>query len=116
MPEPFLPSVELATPLRIFQQERDMGQNIVIIPYPDIRAGKPITGQPTSSSNVTYNIDASSTANVYAPFASQMDWDIAKWAKLRGLSSTAFTDLLSIDGVHDSAKYTFDCGTHIDIG
>ncbi|KAG2119699.1 uncharacterized protein F5147DRAFT_742050 [Suillus discolor] len=27
-----------------------------------------------------------------------MDWDIAKWAKLHGSSSTAFTDLLKIDG------------------
>ncbi|KAG1884424.1 hypothetical protein F4604DRAFT_1878757 [Suillus subluteus] len=41
------------------------------------------------------------TENPYAPFHSQMDWEIARWAKLRGPSSTAFSDLLSIDGVSE---------------
>ncbi|KAG1838880.1 hypothetical protein F4604DRAFT_1941106 [Suillus subluteus] len=30
-----------------------------------------------------------------------MDWDIAKWAKLHGASSTALTDLLEIDGLSE---------------
>ncbi|KAG2124273.1 hypothetical protein BD769DRAFT_1628794 [Suillus cothurnatus] len=38
--------------------------------------------------------------NIYAPFASKLDWDIACWAKLRGSSSTAFTELVSIEGKH----------------
>jgi hypothetical protein len=33
------------------------------------------------------------------PFISKMDWEIARWAKLRGPGSTAFSELLSIDGV-----------------
>lgn len=37
--------------------------------------------------------------DVWAPFASEVDWKIAKWAKLCGTGSTAFTDLLSIEGV-----------------
>jgi hypothetical protein len=37
--------------------------------------------------------------NPYAPFGSKMEWEIAKWAKLRGPSSTAFTELMAIDGV-----------------
>jgi hypothetical protein len=28
-----------------------------------------------------------------------MDWKVAHWAKLRGPGSTAFSDLLNIDGV-----------------
>jgi hypothetical protein len=28
-----------------------------------------------------------------------MEWDIARWAKLRGPSSTAFTELMNIPGV-----------------
>jgi hypothetical protein len=35
----------------------------------------------------------------WAPFTSRMDWEIAQWAKIRGSTSTAFTDLLAIDGV-----------------
>ena len=37
--------------------------------------------------------------NLFAPFRSKLDWDMARWAKLRGPSSTAFSELLAIDGV-----------------
>jgi hypothetical protein len=37
--------------------------------------------------------------NPYAPFQSELEWRIARWAKLRGPSLTAFTELMSIDGV-----------------
>ncbi|THG94848.1 hypothetical protein EW026_g6702 [Hermanssonia centrifuga] len=43
--------------------------------------------------------DINNQKNIYAPFASKLDWQTARWAKLRGPGSTAFTDLLSIDGV-----------------
>jgi hypothetical protein len=42
--------------------------------------------------------------NPYYPFLSKVDWEFAKWAKLRGPSSTATTELLGIDGVF---KYFF---------
>lgn len=37
--------------------------------------------------------------NPWAPFSSQTDWEVARWAKLRGPGSTSFSELLSIDGV-----------------
>jgi len=40
-----------------------------------------------------------SSPNVHEPFSTQIEWEIARWAKLRGPSSTAFTELLAIDGV-----------------
>ncbi|KAG1844739.1 hypothetical protein C8R48DRAFT_617813 [Suillus tomentosus] len=36
---------------------------------------------------------------VWAPFTSHIDYEVARWAKLRGQGSTAFSDLLNIDGV-----------------
>jgi hypothetical protein len=36
---------------------------------------------------------------IYAPFSSELEWDIAQWAKKRGPSSTALTELLQIKGV-----------------
>jgi hypothetical protein len=36
---------------------------------------------------------------VWAPFTSQLNYEVARWAKLRGQGSTAFSDLLNIDGV-----------------
>ena len=38
--------------------------------------------------------------NIWHPFQSQRDWDFARWAKNRGPSSTAVTELLAIDGVN----------------
>jgi hypothetical protein len=37
--------------------------------------------------------------NMWYPFQSQRDWDFAQWAKNRGPSSTAVTELLAFDGV-----------------
>ncbi|KAI0039030.1 hypothetical protein FA95DRAFT_1504731 [Auriscalpium vulgare] len=45
--------------------------------------------------------------NPYAPFASKLEWEIAKWAKMRGPTSTAFTELLKIEGVIDALKLSF---------
>ena len=35
----------------------------------------------------------------WAPFSTRMEWEIARWAKLRGPSSTALSELLKIGGV-----------------
>lgn len=39
----------------------------------------------------------------WAPFTSRLDWEVAKWAKLRGTGATAVSELLSIDGVCSSS-------------
>ncbi|PCH41885.1 hypothetical protein WOLCODRAFT_89528 [Wolfiporia cocos MD-104 SS10] len=45
--------------------------------------------------------------NIWAPFSSRMDWEIARWEKLQGPSSTAFSDLLAIDGVVEALGLTY---------
>ena len=35
----------------------------------------------------------------YEPFSSKLDWEIARWAKMRGPGSNALTELLNIEGV-----------------
>lgn len=37
--------------------------------------------------------------SIWAPFTSRIDYEVARWAKLRGQGSTAFSDLLDIEGV-----------------
>lgn len=37
--------------------------------------------------------------NPYAPFGSKLEWELGKWAKLRGPGETAFTELLKIEDV-----------------
>lgn len=72
--------------------------------YPSSLAGKPIrstadaNNKPSGNASYAQKIPESDT-NIYAPFASQMDASLAQWAKLRGVSSTAFSEMLEIPGV-----------------
>ncbi|KAG2059405.1 hypothetical protein BDR06DRAFT_1003517 [Suillus hirtellus] len=45
--------------------------------------------------------------NPYALFNSQVDWEVARWAKLCGLTLTKFLDLLSINGVHEKLGLSY---------
>jgi hypothetical protein len=49
--------------------------------------------------NSSYQDDLFNNTTPWAPFTSQIDWEVARWAKLCGPSSTAFSDLLKIEGV-----------------
>ena len=65
--------------------------------HPDHQAGAPI--KKTQSADVNYRTALDNSSNPWAPFLSQVDWEIAKWAKLWGAGSTSFSDLLAIEGV-----------------
>ncbi|KAG2047073.1 hypothetical protein BDR06DRAFT_985326 [Suillus hirtellus] len=45
--------------------------------------------------------------NIYAPFTSKLDWEMARWAKLQGSSSTAFSELVSIEGLSEKIGLSF---------
>jgi len=45
------------------------------------------------------NDDMAAVQSVWAPFVSQYDWQVAHWAKMCGLTSSAMTDLLAIGEV-----------------
>ena len=71
-----------------------------VVPFPGGLAGAPLSEPPSESSYETFQaeVDANGT-NPYAPFVSRMDWEVARWAKMRGPGSTALTELLNIDDV-----------------
>lgn len=78
--------------------ERRIGGGTIITDYPDPLAGKPLRTDDTVYSNYKKDIE-NAEDNIYAPFTSKREWEIARWAKLRGPGSTALSDLLKIDGV-----------------
>ena len=74
------------------------GSTIVIDQFPFGSPGAPIPGVPEGFS--TYqSCMASHPDSIWAPFLSECDWEFARWAKMRGPTSTAVTDLLAIPGV-----------------
>ena len=65
--------------------------------YPNARAGQPLSREETRDSGYASALGGGD--NPWAPFNSKKDWEIARWAKLRGMGSTSFSELLAIDGV-----------------
>ncbi|KAG2148846.1 hypothetical protein DEU56DRAFT_909161 [Suillus clintonianus] len=91
-------------------QAHAQGQHgCVVVAYPDPRAGRIINQANCRAANVEYGAHLSNAErdNVYHPFASKMDWEVARWAKLRGLSSTSLSDLLAIQGVSERLALSF---------
>ncbi|TFK53168.1 hypothetical protein OE88DRAFT_1626862 [Heliocybe sulcata] len=77
--------------------------------FPGGAAGKPVnTSELRASMYEEYSHQMNASAdNPWAPFASKLDWEVARWAKLRGPGSTALTELLQIDGVHELLNLSF---------
>jgi len=69
-----------------------------IVQFKEGHAGA-VYNQGAQNENGHYQEAIGDPENPYAPFRSELEWNIARWAKLRGPSSTAFTELISIDGV-----------------
>ena len=70
--------------------------------YPDSGAGNPM-----SSSEPHHIYSATASDNDYSPFKDKMNWEIARWAKLRGPGSTACSELLSIPGVQEALGLSY---------
>ncbi|KAM6496730.1 hypothetical protein JOM56_007203 [Amanita muscaria] len=68
-------------------------------------AGRPISPAEENNENNCQRDGLSNDA--FAPFKSQLDWEVAKWAKLRGPSSTALTEFLAIEGLGDRLGLSF---------
>lgn len=77
--------------------ERSLRQQIYVDRFPRATAGAPIPD--SNASGHRDETDGVRESNPYAPFKSRMDWEFARWAKLRGPGSTAITELLGIAGV-----------------
>ncbi|KAJ6573665.1 hypothetical protein B0H10DRAFT_2236943 [Mycena sp. CBHHK59/15] len=77
--------------------ERQVHGSAIIVEFTDGDAGAPLRkGEPGYE---RYRKDIGDPDNIWAPFASKLEWELARWAKLRGPGSTAFTDLLKITGI-----------------
>lgn len=94
----------LLTPQERQNAEQNLRAQHFVDHFPSSRAGEAIRNTTSAGYSEYYQelqVDEEVDDNPYHPFASKMDWEIAKWAKLRGPSSTATTELLGIEGVRD---------------
>ena len=69
--------------------------------YPLDSAGTPLATTDSFAKDDEESRRNVSADDIYGPFESRMDWELARWAKYETISSNALTRLLSIDGVSD---------------
>ena len=70
-----------------------------IIPFPNPKAASPSSAKEPSAYDHYQTQADPEGENLYHPFTTRLDWEIARWAKMRGPGSTAVTELLAIKGV-----------------
>jgi len=80
------------------QLEGELRVEPTIVHFPGRRAGE-VCSRGIMTMQEYENALGGSSENPYFPFSSKTDWELAKWAKLRGPSATSFTELLNISGV-----------------
>ncbi|KAJ3713720.1 hypothetical protein DFJ43DRAFT_1134924 [Lentinula guzmanii] len=79
-----------------------------VVYYPDPCAGAPIPLPIMSAQNHQYAQTLEGQhSNPWAPFVSETDWKVAHWAKMRGPSSTALSEVLAIDGVAEKLGLSY---------
>ncbi|TFK86346.1 hypothetical protein K466DRAFT_576448 [Polyporus arcularius HHB13444] len=66
------------------------------VPFPGVDAGATINEPRERTAYEEFQAAHAEGDNPYAPFLSHLDWEVAKWAKMRGPGSTAVTELLQI--------------------
>ena len=76
----------------------EASSTIFIDHFPHGHPGASLSGAQVSAFESIQNALGDS---IWAPFQSQCDWEVARWAKMRGPTSTALTELLAIPGVRE---------------
>jgi hypothetical protein len=78
--------------------DSESASTVIVEHFPFGEPGAPVPGRAQGPSAFDSQ-EAGFTDSPWAPFRSQLDWDVACWAKLRGPTSTALSELLAIPGV-----------------
>ena len=84
--------------------DQETASGVIIDQFPFGSPGSPIPGSSRGLSAYEA-LREMHTDNPWAPFSSQLDWEVARWAKMRSPSSTAVTELLAIPGVRVSYSW-----------
>ncbi|KAI0281891.1 hypothetical protein BC826DRAFT_1111107 [Russula brevipes] len=81
--------------------------------FPFGRPGAVLIDDPPQDPCQASGSQGMSLGTIWAPFHSHCDWAIARWAKMRGPSSSAVTELLSIPGVVEKLGLSYQTANQL---
>ncbi|KAL1711487.1 hypothetical protein EV715DRAFT_278453 [Schizophyllum commune] len=90
--------------------EQGLRQRPFIVQYPGGMAGRPMRAGDTAPHQAYarhFTGMDGTESDPYGAFGHRLAWEVARWAKMRGPSSTAFTELMQIDGVVEKLELPF---------
>ncbi|KAI1781957.1 hypothetical protein LXA43DRAFT_1069516 [Ganoderma leucocontextum] len=89
--------------------EANAARKTFVVRYPSPHAGAPVAASTCVDANETYRtqLNAAQSNNLYYPFATRLDWLVARWAKMRGPGSTSFSELLAIEEVAERLALSY---------
>ncbi|KAJ3530821.1 hypothetical protein NM688_g7658 [Phlebia brevispora] len=92
--------------------EEALRHKVYIQHFPSEVAGQPVDvpgGIPAGYAEYQSRVPGhvGDPSNIFAPFQSELDWKVARWAKLRGSGSTAVSELLEIPGVQEKLQLSY---------
>ena len=88
----------------------EASSNTFVDHFPHGHPGAPLSMEQVS---IFESVQNSLGGSIWVPFQSQVDWEIACWAKMHRLSSTALTELLAIPEVREDIPKLLYCVTNI---
>ncbi|KAF8265156.1 hypothetical protein EI94DRAFT_1702692 [Lactarius quietus] len=77
-----------------------------VVPFPHGQPGAPLVSTPRGTTIYDLTRDLLGES-VWAPFQSQCDWELAYWAKTRGPTASALTDLLAIPALVEALGLSY---------
>ncbi|KAF8811590.1 hypothetical protein BYT27DRAFT_7231651 [Phlegmacium glaucopus] len=87
--------------------ETELKKKPYVVKFSKGKAGATYTNPDCIDQNTAYTSQIGNQENPFNPFHSKIEWEVALWAKTQGPSSTAFTELMSIEGVPERLGLSF---------
>ncbi|KAH9171757.1 hypothetical protein EDB89DRAFT_1906741 [Lactarius sanguifluus] len=91
----------------VIQTDSKISSNVVIERFPNGHPGALVTSTPEGAS-IYKSTQQVLGESLWAPFQSQCDWEIERWAKMHGPTSSAMMGLLAIPGTSQELNKIID--------
>ncbi|KAL1711531.1 hypothetical protein EV715DRAFT_278440 [Schizophyllum commune] len=92
--------------------EEQLRHRPFVVKYPG-RAGEAVAGHEQSSNTQYQNALCGGPSDVYGVFGHRLSWDLARWAKSKDISASAFNELLAIPELVEKLDLPYRTSAHV---